>query len=252
MVKHLVIGDTHAAPGHHNKRAEWLGRLILDEKPDVVVHIGDAADMPSLSSYDKGTKKFEGRTYKADIDAHLDFQDRLWSTVRKQKKALPRTVYCLGNHDQRINKAINLQRELDGLIGLQDLDLDRWYDDIVYYNGTTPGTIAIDGICYAHYIISGSKGLAVSGETHAKSLIMKGLTSCVVGHSHLRDFHNRTDAVGRRLCAVVVGCYFDYYHDYAGNANNMWWRGITVLNSVDNGYFDPKFINLEDIKREYS
>ncbi len=207
--------------------------------------------MESLSSYDRGTKSFEGRTYKADIDAHLDFQDRLWSTVKAQKKALPRRVYCVGNHDQRIEKAINVQRELDGLISIKDLELERFYTDVVPYNGSTPGVIAIENIAFSHFLISGTKGQAVAGENHARSLILKGLSSAVVGHSHTRDFSTRTNVLGKKLCAAVVGCYFDHEPDYAGNANAIWWRGITVLRNVEDGYFDPQFIGLETIKTHY-
>jgi hypothetical protein len=40
----------------------------VDYRPDVVVNIGDFADMPSLSTHDKvGSKYFEGKRYKDDI-----------------------------------------------------------------------------------------------------------------------------------------------------------------------------------------
>jgi predicted MPP superfamily phosphohydrolase len=112
----LVIPDAHAHYQHHNKRAEWLGELIADVKPDVVINIGDAWDMPSLSSYDRGRKSFQGRTYRADIDAGLDFQDRLWSRVKRRKKKRPLSVFCVGNHEQRIARAVDLQPELDGAV----------------------------------------------------------------------------------------------------------------------------------------
>ena len=83
---HLVIPDSHAHPDHHNKRADWLGKLILDLKPDVVVNLGDMWDLPSMSGYDKGKKSFWGRTYKKDIEAGLEFDDRLWHPIRKAKK----------------------------------------------------------------------------------------------------------------------------------------------------------------------
>ena len=82
----IVIPDSHAKPGVSNRRAEWLGKLIVDIKPDIVVDMGDTADMESLCSYDRGHKSFQGRTYAKDIEAHNDFQDRLWSTVRKAKR----------------------------------------------------------------------------------------------------------------------------------------------------------------------
>jgi len=47
MVSHLVIPDTQAKPGAPTKHLEWIGRYILDRRPDVVVHLGDHWDMPS-------------------------------------------------------------------------------------------------------------------------------------------------------------------------------------------------------------
>ena len=78
---YLLIPDQHAHPDFNNNRADWLGKFILDRKPDVVVNMGDAADMPSLSAYDKGKASFHGMNYQRDIEAHLDFQDRLWQPI---------------------------------------------------------------------------------------------------------------------------------------------------------------------------
>jgi hypothetical protein len=85
---HLVVPDQHAAPGFHNDRADWLGQLIKDIKPDVLINIGDAADMSSLSSYDKGKAQFHGRNYEKDINAHLDLP-RAYDVAHetKQKEA---------------------------------------------------------------------------------------------------------------------------------------------------------------------
>jgi hypothetical protein len=160
----LILPDAHAHYQHHNKRAEWAGELIADVKPDVVICIGDLWDMPSLSSYDRGKKSFQGRTYQADFNAGLDFQERLWTRVLRRKRKLPRRVFCMGNHEERIARAINVQPELEGAVGYSDLQLDRWYTDVVHYQGSTPGTIEIDGISYAHYFVSGVAGRPVGGE----------------------------------------------------------------------------------------
>ena len=86
---HLVIPDAHAHSDHHNKRFEWLGRLIVDIKPTTVIMLGDWADMPSLCSYDKGTKGFEGRRYWKDVNAAIDAQERMFKPIRKAKKKHP-------------------------------------------------------------------------------------------------------------------------------------------------------------------
>ena len=44
----LIIGDPHAHRDYDNKRFTALGKYIAKEKPDVIVCIGDMADMPSL------------------------------------------------------------------------------------------------------------------------------------------------------------------------------------------------------------
>lgn len=248
---HLVIPDTHAHPKHHNRRAEWLGKLINDIKPDVVVHLGDSADMPSLSSYDRGTKAFQGRNYRADIDAHLDFNDRLWNTVRSAKRKLPVRYFFEGNHEHRISKAINLQPELEGAISFDDLELERYYDVITPYNGRSPGVLAIDGISYAHFFISGVMGRPLGGTHPAYSILAKGHGSATAGDLHLLSYEVQTGIGGKRLQGLVAGCYQDYDADWAGEANKLWWRGVVVKRNVENGNYDPSFISLAALKKAY-
>jgi hypothetical protein len=248
---HLVIPDSHAHPSFDNVRADWLARLIIDTRPDVVIHIGDSADLPSLSSYDKGKRSFHGRTYRADIDAHLDFQDRMWEPVIARKKKLPRTVFCVGNHEQRIEKALDLSPELQGTIGMGDLELDRWYDDVVPYVGSTPGVIEIDGVHYAHYFTSGVMGRPVGGQHPAYSLITKQFTSCTAGHLHLSDYSIATTTMGRKVMGCFVGCYQDYNSEWAGEVNKLWWRGVVLKRNVSDGMYDPQFISIDALRKEY-
>lgn len=86
---YLIVPDQHAHPEHNNDRADWMGQLIKDLRPDVVVNMGDAADMASMASYDKGTAKFFTRNYEKDIESHLDFQERMWRPIRRTKKKQP-------------------------------------------------------------------------------------------------------------------------------------------------------------------
>lgn len=249
---HLIIPDPHAKPGTSNRRAEWIGKAILDLKPDTVVCLGDAADMESLCSYDRGTKAFQGKSYKADISSHADFQERLWSTVKSAKKRLPLRVILEGNHEHRITRAINVQPELEGTISYEDLELDAWYDRVVPYSGATPGTIELDGITYAHYLVSGVSGRPVSGEHLAYSLLSKHHASCVVGHNHTLDYCIRTTVGGRRIQALCAGVCQEHFADFAGEANKLWWKGICLLSGVDNGVYDLRTISIDQLKKEYA
>lgn len=251
MACHFVIPDLHVRPGDNQRRADWIGRAICETKPDTVVCLGDAADMESLCSYDKGTKAFQGRSHRADIDSHLSFQDRLWGIVKAQKKRLPLRVILEGNHEHRIKRAINVQPELEGAISFEDLELDRFYDIVVPYQGSTPGIVELDGISYGHYLVSGVSGRPISGEHLAYSLLSKHHSSVVVGHNHTLDYCIRTRVDGRRIQALCAGVCQEHVSEFAGESQKLWWNGVVVLKEVHDGGYDPEFISLEQLKKRY-
>lgn len=252
MTTHLVLPDSHAHPDYNNDRALWIGQLIRDLRPDVVINLGDTADMPSLASYDKGKKSFQGRTYARDIASHGDFQEKLWAPLKRAKKKLPRRVTLVGNHEQRIERAVQVQPELDGTVDYRDLDLDRFYDDVVHYVGGTPGTISIDGITYAHYFITGVMGKPAGGEHPAYTLLSKNYQSCTQGHDHRFDLCRRTRSDGGTIMGLVAGCAFDYSSGWAGNANRLYCRGVAIKRGVENGVYDLEWISLNRLEKEYA
>ena len=83
---HFIIPDTQAKTGVPTAHLEWCGAYIVDRKPDVVVHLGDHFDGPSLSSYDVGKKSFEGRRYLADVDAANEAFDLLCAPLEQHNR----------------------------------------------------------------------------------------------------------------------------------------------------------------------
>lgn len=250
MSTHLVFSCIHAHPEHSNERADWLSRLIVDVRPDVVVNLGDSVDLPSLYQAEKG-KKGVGENYRKDIDSHLDFQSRLWEPIKSRKKRLPRRVVFHGNHEQRIQTAISARPELDGAISFNDLKLTEWYDEIIPYEGYTPGTLEIDGIVYAHYFTSGVMGRPVSSENMGSALVGKLYGSGTMGHTHLFDLTIRTRSNGTKLFGAVCGCFQDYTNDWAGEIGKLWDRGVLIKRNCLNGEYDFEWISLKTIKNEY-
>ena len=132
-MKHMVISDTQVKPGVRTKHLKNAGKYAADKKPDVIVHIGDHWDMPSLSSYDKGKTGYEGRRYVKDIqagnDALTEFMKPIYEEqkrMRKAKKKVWRTrlIFTIGNHEERIMSAVENDAMLEGLIGYQDFNLE--------------------------------------------------------------------------------------------------------------------------------
>jgi hypothetical protein len=86
---YLVVPDQHAHPDHNNDRADYLGKFIKDLKPHVVVNIGDAADLASLSTFDKGKHSFQ--TFKRGC-GHLSVSLRGSNPTVSSWKATMNTV----------------------------------------------------------------------------------------------------------------------------------------------------------------
>lgn len=252
MSTHLVFGDVHAHPQHNNDRASWLSNLIQDVKPDVVVDIGDGPDMSSLSSYDKGLKYFYGRNYKEDITAFLDFQDKLWGPIRRKKKKLPRRVYCVGNHDYRIERALAKSPELQGAISMKDLELEINYDDVVDYHGHgTPGLIEIDNIGYAHYVVAGVSGKALASIHQGFQLVQKRHKSTTVGHQHVFSYDTQPVGKDQHIHGLCIPCMTDYPVDWAGTVEDLWTRGVIIKRNVEAGNYDLEYVSLARLKKEY-
>lgn len=256
MADHLVIGDPHAVPDQSNERFDWIGKLALDRRPSTIVCMGDLGDMESLSSYDRGKKDFEGRRFKRDIEAVHDALERMNAPIdshneqcARNKKAQykPRKVMILGNHDDRISRAINLHPELDGTIGLDNLKYKEYGWEVIPYLQS----IEIDGIFYSHYFPSGVKGEAVSGLNVAQALLAKNMVSSTVGHNHLLDYAIRVTPDGRQLMALSAGCYFDFPMKYASHTEHMWWKGLVMCNDVVNGTYNLETMHINKVKALY-
>src|SRR4030067_1514270 len=86
----LLTPDTQCKKGVPLNHLTAAGNYIAEHKPNVIINIGDHFDMPSLSSYDKGTKSFEGRRYRDDIDAGNAGLDLLMAPINKMNAARKR------------------------------------------------------------------------------------------------------------------------------------------------------------------
>ena len=233
----LVIGDPHAHPDYDNSRFTALGKFIAKEKPQGIVCIGDMADMPSLSSYDKGTKGFEGRRYKKDVKAVIAAQEKLFAPIKRIRGYKPKLHMCLGNHEDRITRAINNTPELDGAIGMKDLQYERFGWKITPFKKC----VTIKGITFSHYFTSGVAGRPISSVHIGYALITKLHCSAVQGHSHLYNHAEQTKPDGQKIFGLAAGCYSHpkYTETWCQDTEYQWWRGIIMLEGLDGeGYYN--------------
>lgn len=253
MTKHLIIPDTQVTPSSNTDHLEWAAKYAVKHKPDVIVHIGDHWDMLSLSSYDKGKKSFEGRRYMADIQAGNDAMTRFMEPIRaeqqrqrtnKHKLWQPKMVFMLGNHENRITRAVEDAPELEGLMSFDDFNLKKHKWDVVPFLEVR----VIDGIAYSHYFTSGVMGRPVSS---ARALVTKKMMSCVMGHVQDRDIAYARRADGKSMTGLFAGIYYQEDQGYLNAQTNQSWRGIWMLNEVNDGAFDEMPVSLEYLRGKY-
>jgi hypothetical protein len=250
MATHLVIPDTQARAGVPTDHLRWVGQYVVDRKPDTVVHLGDHADMPSLSHW--GTKlEVEGLRYREDVDAAnaawvelnkplLDYNATKASW--KEKQWWPRRVITLGNHEHRIRRCVEADPRLEGFMSVDDLDFLGW--EVVPF--LEP--INVDGMRYAHYWYNPMSGKPFGGT--AQNRLQKIGHSFVMGHQQTLDVAVRfVDGVSQ--WGIVAGACYLHDEGYKGPQGNAHWRGVIVLHEVADGQCDPMFVSLDYLCRKY-
>ncbi len=253
---HIVIGDTQIKPGVPTQHLTWIGRYIVDKfagRDVSLIHIGDHADMPSLSSYDKGKKEMEGRRYRADIDASNRGFDLLNAPIhrynanrRARDRWKPDMRIFLGNHEHRISRAIEDDPQLEGAISLDDLNYAKHGWKVVPF--LKPETI--DGVTYAHYFYNPQTGRPYGGQNLDTRLKTIG-HSFTMGHQQGLKFSVR-EVGSRRHHGLVNGSCYLHDEKYLGPQSTRYWRGIVVCYHVERGEYDAKFVSLDSLCRRYT
>jgi len=253
---HVVIPDTQAKPGVPTDHLRWIGRYIVEQFHDEdikIIHLGDHADMPSLSMYDKGKKAMEGRRYVQDIEAAnaawgvlnealLKFNNNRKRT--KHKPWTPERYILLGNHEDRINRAVSMDAQLEFVLSTDQLDYAKTGWKVIPFLEV----LWLDGVAYSHYFYNPMSGKPLGGnvETRLRS----------IGHSFTMG-HQQTLGYGLRFVAgqsqhgLVAGACYLHDEDYKGPQGNAHWRGIVVCHEVSDGSYDPMFISLNYLCMRY-
>lgn len=249
-MKHFVLPDVQAKHGNDFEFLYDIGTYVVDKKPDVIVCIGDFADMESLSSYDVGTRGFEGRRYHKDIEAAHEAMNAFClpiyeynKTKKKNKEKLyrPRLVMTLGNHENRIDRATYKDAKLDGLVSIKDLAYEEWGWEVVPFKQP----IQIDGVSYVHYLPTGQRGNPCSS---ANSQLNKAHMSIITGHQQGLQIAMGRKADGKRITSVIAGSCYEHDEHYMGPLENQHWRGALMLHNVDDGDFDLMPVSLQYIR----
>lgn len=253
-MKIIMIPDTQVKQDVPLGHLSALGNYITDKRPDVVVHIGDHFDMPSLGTHNsKGHIVYEGARMLSDLEAGWAGMDALLSPLnslnaqRKKNKKLgykPRMIFCYGNHENRRDRLMSQEPFLRG--ALPDYDLERYGWEVHPF--LSP--VRVEGVNFCHYAQGGAMGRPIS---RAHLIAVKKHESWVVGHQQTFDYyispHVKTD--GSRVQCIIAGAFYQHEEDYMQVQGNQHWRGALMLTEVRNGSFDVVTLSTDYLLRNW-
>jgi len=261
---HIVIPDTQTKPGVPTAHLEWVGRYIVEHFRDRehvrIIHLGDHWDMPSLSSYDQGRKSMEGRRVAADLEAGNEALDILDAPLRayneqqrvnKKKLWLPDKHILMGNHEDRISRAVEADAQLDGLLSL-DMVIGKAKDN-GWQTHAYLAPVFLDGVGYSHYWANPMTGKPYGGMVLTRLKTIGH--SFTMGHQQTFDYAVRfvRDEHGKPLSqhGLVVGACYLHNEAYKGIQGNAHWRGIIVCHEVRRGSYALMQVTLDYLCRRF-
>lgn len=256
----FVIPDTQVKPGVPLEHLTAAGNYIADKKPDVIVHLGDHWDMPSLSNFtQKGSLEWEGLRYKEDIEAGQEGMEALLGPLWKEQRKLrlghraryrPLMIYCTGNHDPavRCERFIKGDPRLAGLMAGEDAQIEKFGWDVYDFLDI----VKIEGIAFSHYFVNphSAKKSPLGG------MIDTQLKNCgfsfVQGHTQGLKTGKHFLSDGTCRMGIVAGSFYQHDEDYMGpQGNASHWRGCIMLNEVNEGGADVCELSLNYLMKEW-
>lgn len=249
-MKHLFIPDTQVKPGIPIEHFYWIGMYAMDKlsNSDRLIHAGDHYDFPSLSSYDKaGSKATEGRRVRDDIAAGnvaLEILADMWS----RRGFCPDMHFTTGNHENRLNRAIeDAPRMLDGILSWDLLHLGLYGWNVHPF--LEP--VILDGICYSHFHPQNAKGAITqtrNGAPSARAQVQRVGMSATAGHQQGLDIDIIPTGNGLRR-GLIAGSAYLHSEDYM--PINNYWRGLILKHAVLDGEYGLCEVDMTFLERKY-
>lgn len=249
MSEHLpiayIIPDTQSREGVGNPLIP-VAKHISQIRPDIIIHLGDHWDMPSLSQYDKGKKSHRVRTYHTDIRVGNEAMIEFWSILHKYWPSIHdqcKSIILEGNHERRIHRA--KEYGPDELVSLMDMyppDYSHWDRVIPFLT-----VFEWEGIEFCHYFQNLNSDRPIST---ARQLLMKSHKSRIAGHKQGFDYEEMGCGHDKMVQGMIVGSCYYHEEEYKAHTNNH-FRGTVVIKNVQDGMFDFSRYSLDSLTKWY-
>lgn len=223
---YVVISDVQA-PFEDRKALKAVLNFVGDYQPDEVVQIGDLADFPQPSRWNKDTAgEFEGSIYRDADHVTTKFSEPLRAVYDGPVKIFE------GNHDER--PRVYLSKYAPALVGTNAVDFENLlhFDDFGFEKAPEFYEFAPNWIM-THGHRGGIRLTQNAGMTAFGAAKNRFLKSVIMGHTHRLGKMSQTYGVGgfeETLTGVEVGHLMNpKLAGYLKGATPNWQQGFAVV-----------------------
>lgn len=251
MRRAYIVPDTQVRDGVPTDHIDWIAADIVRRLPDYIIVGGDWWDLDALSSHrSPGDKSGEGKRVLADLEAGNEAFRRLAGPIQAEidrrakghrKRWDPRRVFLFGNHENRMQRALEKDPRWIGLVG--DFLMETPGFERIPFNEI----LWVEGVAFSHFFQSQHSKHSIGGSVENR--LNKIGTSFVQFHEQGYLDGRKRVAAGFERVGVVCGACYTHREEYRGNQNQAHWRGTVVLNELENGSFYPMALSLDYLSR---
>ena|SRR5690606_15386544 len=241
MTKRICFVPDLQVPFHDRKALKAVLRFVGEYQPDEVVQIGDLADFPQPSRWNKDTRgEFEGSVFADAQEIKRQFLEPLRDVYEGPVGVLE------GNHDER--PRVYLDKYAPALSGTRAFDLDVLLDFESYKVDLLPDFYEVAPGWVATHGHKGGIRLNPNAGYTAMNAAKRFDKSVIMGHTHRLAALNHTYGYGgdikKILYGVEVGNLMSMKQaGYLKGGTANWQQGFAILH-VDGNTVRPEVIPI--------
>jgi hypothetical protein len=245
-IRVVCIGDAHDSPDIPDKsRFRWMAEYIRQEKPDIVIQIGDFATLDSLNSH-VGNETYGGKskpTFMADMES---FNNALGEM---DLDGIEHHV-TLGNHERRL---FLFEERAPEAYGMMQCELQKVFERHKWTQSPYGVPYVVGGVSFVHCALN-SLGKSYGGKNAEGTIANDAVGDWVIGHSHRERMHRAPKLGGNNFVKIInVGCALPDLHveAYAQHTLTGWSFGIADMIIQHAHVQDYRFVTMEHLGETY-
>jgi len=233
MKSAVYFADRHLA---HDEPSHWSWELFLkflaDFKPDILVDGGDHLDLSYISSFNKEKLLLlEGKRLKKDFEL-------LNTELSLLRQFCSRMLYLEGNHEERLQRAIEKQPLLQGMAELET-NVDFKGMGIEYYP-LDKQPVKIGKLHFLHGVYT--------SKYHAHKHVSEYGGNVIFGHVHkFQSYYHGIPLRDDEIGGNAIGCLCAKNPEWLKTPGH-WMNGFAVIYFDDAGNFNLYPVLMEKKK----